>query len=205
MGRCTVVFTFDPDFDGAHEAVITLTAKDDHDRTTEKKFTVAIASAYSAFWATLAGDDDIGAQSSTTHYVVGGKDMGKKWKVTDNLDDGTFQVGDSLNLETGVYTVPIDGLYMVNAHVRIDKASNQFKLFINIKHKGIDSAQKAVTDLQSGMKSTYTTLKVATTFKLEAGDELSVDLNVWGHNSFRIQYETGWGVALVEDEDLNVN
>jgi hypothetical protein len=214
----TVVLTLNPDFEDDKEATITLTATDEHDRAVSRSFKIAIKPIYSAFWATLASDDDVtaaegerGCDSSKSDHTVGGADRKVKWKITDNVNDGTFNVGNHLDLDKGIYTVPTDGLYMVAANIRIDGASGQFKMHINIQTDvesdagtiaaaDTGTSHKAVTDLQSSMPGSYTTLKVGATFNLKKGDELTVKVFEWGCNKFRVQYETGWGVALVEGE-----
>jgi hypothetical protein len=119
----TLVLTFDPDFDGDAEAIITLTATDQHDRVLIKAFKVEIKLGYSAFWATMASDCDVDSMSGS--YVIGGKDAGTKWTVdsTKFASMGAFQVGSAIDVSTGLYTVPQNGLYMVAANIRIDKVS----------------------------------------------------------------------------------
>jgi hypothetical protein len=58
--------------------------------------------------------------------VIGGKDNSVKWAIDTSTYAGTFQVGEDFDPNTGLYTAPFDGLYMVAALARINAGVDWF-------------------------------------------------------------------------------
>lgn len=96
------------------------------------------------------------------------QESGYPWKITDDKDDGTFQVGVAFNVKTGFYTAPKDGMYMVDAQVQFRKGgeSDYVALYAAIDQK-IDDA--GLFSIYGEVKEGFETMRLAGTYLMKKG------------------------------------
>ena len=96
------------------------------------------------------------------------QESGYPWKITDDKDDGTFQVGGAFNVKTGFYTAPKDGMYMVDAQVQFRKGdeSDYIALYAAIDQK-IDDA--GLFSIYGEVKEGFETMRLAGTYYMKKG------------------------------------
>ena len=117
--------------------------------------------------------------------------------IFDNSSSENCFIQGGCTLSSGVITVPIAGVYQVNASIRMNNVSaNYFEIYITRNNVSTGNSSTAY-QLIGSPNSTYDSGSVSSVFSLSASDNVRVEVFGGGDTSYNVsQYSVFSGVFL---------
>jgi hypothetical protein len=138
-------------------------------------------------WRVSLTSDDL--RTVTTDATV-------PFDLVDSVSDRCFLNG-GVTISSGVITVPKDGIYQVNANIRVDAVGTGYVILsIRINNAGT-SDKSEVYMIEGSPPSNYVTLNGHEVYKLEAGDNIRVTATSSSDTSWDVQSNSTFSGAMI--------
>jgi hypothetical protein len=115
--------------------------------------------------------------------------------ITNSSANRCFLSG-GITVSGGVVTVPADGLYQVNANIRVDAVGSGY-FIVKVVINGSDSSASEVYIIDGAPASNYRTVTGAEVYSLEAGDTVEVTATTSADTSWDIQSNSTFSGVMI--------
>ena len=96
----------------------------------------------------------------------------------------------------GIVTVPVGGIYQVNANIRVDAVGGGY-IIVQVRINNESSGSADIYSISGTPASNYETLTATEVFKLEAGDNIRVITQTSTDTSYAVDATTKFSGTLV--------
>lgn len=112
-------------------------------------------------------------RATDQNFTTSGSYVKAEWDNTDDADENIFM--QNVTYSSGFITVPVAGIYQINATVRIDGLTTDSGYFIlSIRRNNINASNADTYLLKQRYTSTYVSFNVSDVFKADANDTFSI-------------------------------
>jgi hypothetical protein len=115
--------------------------------------------------------------------------------LVDSVSDLCFLNG-GVTISSGVITVPKDGIYQVNANIRVDAVGTGY-VILAIRINNESAAKSEVYMIEGSPPSNYVTVNGHEVYKLEAGDNIRVTAGSSADTSWDVQSNSSFSGAMI--------
>lgn len=101
-----------------------------------------------------------------------------------------------VTMSSGIVTVPVGGVYQVNANIRVDAVGAGY-IIVQVRVNNESAGSADIYSISGSPASTYETLTATEVFKLEAGDNIRVITQTNTDTSYAVDAVTTFSGALI--------
>ncbi|MEW7291132.1 C1q-like domain-containing protein [Aquimarina sp. 2304DJ70-9] len=148
---------------------------------------------------TVTGLPSFSADLSGTLVLSGAGNFVRvpSWRTSDATLTNLHDNGNHFDEASGTFTAPVNGLYFFSAQIRFDGVnSGDFRLLLGIQNKlSLDNGMHAITQGDAG--TNFHTLTVSGVMKLNAGEQVNVNVQSSTDTSWSLHSESGFSGYLI--------
>ncbi|GAA4279143.1 C1q-like domain-containing protein [Aquimarina mytili] len=148
---------------------------------------------------TVTGLPSFSADLSGTLVLSGAGNFVRvpSWRTSDATITNLHDNGNHFDEASGTFTAPVNGLYFFSAQIRFDGVnSGDFRLLLGIQNKlSLDNGMHAITQGDAG--TNFHTLTVSGVMKLNAGEQVNVNVQSSADTSWSLHSESGFSGYLI--------